>query len=251
MNPMIETQLKHRTIRFYEDKVVPQEVLETLLAVANRTATSNNLQGFSIIRVTDIDKRQKLAKICNQAYVENVPEFWLFVIDSYRNSQIAKAKGYEGTNYRSMDFFVQGAADAYLAAQNVTNAVESMKMGAIFFGSILNDAQALIELFDLPELTFPILGLGFGYPNDNPTIKPRMDIKLKLGENSYPHHHHILDVLDEYDEEMQTYYDTRDRNRRVDAFTDQVKQRYEIAPPLRAKLLRVVKNQGFDLNLVG
>lgn len=249
MNEMIKKQLNHRTIRFFKDKQVAPEQLNTILEVINQTASSNALQAFSIIRVTDQEKRSKLAEITKQAYITKVPELFIFVIDNYRNATIAKAKGYQGESYRSMDFFFQGAADSYLAAQNATNAIEALGMGAVYFGSILNDAQAVVNLFNLPELTFPILGLGFGYPDDEPQLKPRMNLKLKLGENEYPKRDDIVVDLAAYDQQMQEYYDTRDKNRRVDSFTNQVVAKYQSAPKLRTELLRVVQRQGYQLNL--
>lgn len=249
MNQTINNQLNHRTIRFFKKQAIEDEILQVILDVINRTASSNGLQNFSIVRVTDKNKREKLAKICNQSYVYDVPELFLFLVDGYRNAQIAKAKGYQGNNHRSMDFFFQGVADAYLAAQNATNAIESLGLGAVYFGSILNDSQAVIELFELPTLTFPILGLGFGEPNDAPQLKPRMDINMKVGINTYPFSKDILMDLAVYDEAMSNYYDTRNANQRVDAFTAQVVKRFEIAPELRSQILRVVEKQGFDLNI--
>lgn len=249
MNEMINIQLNHRTIRFFKDQNVESEQFNTILDVINQTASSNALQAFSIIRVTDSDKRAKLATITKQPYIAKVPELLIFVVDNYRNATISKAKGYEGESYRSMDFFFQGAADSYLAAQNATNAIEALGMGAVYFGSILNDAQAVVDLFDLPELTFPLLGLGFGYPDDEPQLKPRMNLKLKLGENGYPHRDDLIVDLEEYDQRMQEYYDTRDKNRRMDSFTNQVVTKYQSALQLRAELLRVVQKQGYQLNL--
>ncbi|MGX7076753.1 nitroreductase family protein [Globicatella sanguinis] len=92
MNEMIKKQLNHRTIRFFKDKQVAPEQLNTILEVINQTASSNALQAFSIIRVTDQEKRSKLAEITKQAYITKVPELFIFVIDNYRNATIAKAK---------------------------------------------------------------------------------------------------------------------------------------------------------------
>ena len=250
MNETIKTQLNHRTIRNFHQESVSQEIQEQILAVINRTATSNGLQTFSIIRVTDAEKRAALAKICKQAYVQTVPEFWLFVVDNYRNAQIAKAKGYQGDNYRLIDYFFQGVADSQLAAQNAAMAIESLGLGAVYFGSILNDLQAVVDLFELPELTVPILGLGFGQVNDHPQLKPRMPIGMKVGENAYPYFtQEILTALEAYDQEMQTYYDTRFNNQRVDAFTTQVHKKFESSLLKRSDILKVVRNQGFDLHL--
>lgn len=78
------------------------------------------------------------------------------------------------------DMFFQGFIDAAIMAQNAVNIIESMGMGAVYFGGILNDSQRIIKCLNLPELTFPVVGLGFGYPKTIPEIKPRMDKELRF-----------------------------------------------------------------------
>ncbi len=242
-------QLNHRTIRFFQDKPIPDELMDHLLTVMNRTATSNGLQTASVIRVTDDDKKQQISEVSNQAYIAKAPELFIFLVDAYRMKEIAQASGSDGDDYRSMNVFFQGVADAYLNAQNLTTAIESFGLGATFLGSILNDSQRMIDILDLPELTFPILGVIFGYPDDDPELKPRMPLDLKVGENGYPHSEDILADLAPYDEEMTHYYDTRQKNQRSDSYTKQIIRKVENPSEKRNELLRVVKNQGFDLNI--
>lgn len=70
-------------------------------------------------------------------------------------------------------------------AQNVVTAAESLGLGTVYLGSILNDSERICEILNLPELTFPVIGLGIGYPNQKPQLKPRMDMRLRVFENSY------------------------------------------------------------------
>ncbi len=249
MTETIKHQLDHRTIRFFKNRDIDQKDLNLLWEVMNRTATSNGLQTSSIIRVTDKALKADIAKVCNQYYVADLPELYIFIVDSRRIKRIAEEKGYEGDEYRSMDFFFKGFTDGALMAQNITNAIESMGLGAVYLGSILNDPQAIIDILNLPELTFPVLGLGFGYPDDNPEKKPRMQMEMKLHENGYNEPDSYLDALAEYDREMTHYYDTREKNKRSDTYTDQVTRALANVPEKRAKIMQVVENQGFDLKL--
>lgn len=242
-------QLQHRTIRFFDRRPVEEELIKKLFAIMNRTATSTGLQSYSVIRITDSELKKKVAKIATQSYIADAPELLIFLVDTYRLKEIAEAKGASGENYRKMDIFFQGVADSYLAAQNLTNAIESYGLGANYLGAILNDPPSLIELLDLPELTFPIIGLSFGYPNDNPQLKPRMELDLKIGKNTYPYSSNILKDLKAYDAEMTHYYDTREKNRRSDSYTDQVVRKMSKNNEKRSKILRYIQQQGFDLNL--
>lgn len=249
MNETIKHQLDHRTIRFFKEQPVEQSLLEQFWAVMNRTATSNGLQLASVIRITDKTLKKELSEICTQPYVANIPELYVFIVDTQRIRQIGKEKGYQGYSYRSMDFFTKGFTDAVLMAQNLTNAVESTGLGAVYLGSILNDIQATINLLQLPLYTFPVLGLGFGYPNDVPQLKPRMSMTFKIHENLYQEKHNYLSLLEEYDQEMTHYYDTRDKNRRVDTYTNQVLKFLENPITKREDIVNQIAAQGYDLKI--
>jgi nitroreductase len=249
INETIARQLAHRSIREFTDRPVTDEVVGLMSRVINRTATSTGMQSFSVIRVTDAGLRGRIAEVCAQEYVARATELFIFVVDAYRNARIARAHGYEGDEVRDMDRFFQGFTDAALAAQNLTNAAESWGLGAVYFGSILNDSQAIIDILDLPEYTFPVIGVGFGYPNQDPQRKPRLPVPVKFFENRYGLPDDFDEVVAEYDESMREYYDTREGGRRSDSFSEQVVRRLANTPEKRAKLLNVVRSQGFDLGV--
>ena len=249
MNETIKHQLAHRSIRFFKDEAISEAQLNTYFEVMRRTATSVGLQSYSAIRVTDPAKRAALAEVANQAYLKDVPELVVFIVDCYRIHQIAKEKGHSTEKTATMDRFFQGAADAYLAAQNLTNAIESDGLGAVYFGSILNDPAKIIEILELPQYTFPLVGVGFGVPDDQPELKPRMSLDFILGENGYPLHENYVEDLADFDDEMTQYYDTRQRNQRSETYTNNVLKQLDRYNPKRAQMLQVVEAQGFDLGL--
>lgn len=249
MNEMIKKQLNHRTIREFQDKEIPREVFSTLLDVAQRTASSTGMQQSSIIRVTDQKLRQEIAEICKQKYVARAPELLIFIVDTYRNDQIALEQGVDSENSGDMDRFFQGFTDSILAAQNMVNAAEAMDLGTVYFGSVLNDPEKLCQLLDLPKYTFPALGLGIGYPNQDPMLKPRMDMKLRVFENKYEKLDNYLEEIKDYDKEMATYYDLRQANKPLDKFSSQVVGRLQAIIPKRQDMAKVMVSQGFDLNL--
>jgi hypothetical protein len=246
INEMVKNQLEHRTIREFKDMSIPPEVLEVLMEVAKRTATSNGMQQFSIIRITDASIKKEIAEVCKQEYVARVPELLIFIADQYRNGQIFKEKNHLSHYGGDMDRFFQAYTDACIAAQNVVNAAESMHLGTMYLGSILNDSSKICKILNLPNLTFPVVGLGIGYPNQNPQLKPRFNNKLRIFENSYVCFENYLNELEAYDEEMQTYYDMRNTNQRVDSFSDQVATKLASKNPKRQQILNVINEQGFS-----
>ena len=184
-----------------------------------------------------------IAEVCNQEYVARVPELFIFIVDAYRNSRIAREQGITSDIERDSDRFFQGWTDAAIAAQNMVAAAELGGFGTVFFGSILNNVPKMIELLKLPELTFPVVGVGIGVPNQKPQLKPRMPREANVFDDSYTVFDSYLELLEDYDEEMEQYYDMRDTNRRVDSFTKQVAGKKAV--PLRQKLIQQAEAQGF------
>jgi nitroreductase len=248
-NTMIEKQLSHRTIREFLPDQIEKQTLNRLMEVARRTATSNGMQSTTIIQVTDPIIKRQVADICKQEYVFRAPILLIFVADCYRNMRIAQDKGCFEESAGDMDRFFQAVTDTCLAAQNVVNAAESLDLGALYLGSTLNDVQKLIEVLNLPKLTFPVVGLGLGIPNQNPTLKPRLSNELKVFENSYFIFDSYLEMIADYDIEMQTYYDLRNANQRVDSYSNQIVAKLTNASPMRQEILNVIRDQGFILKL--
>jgi len=248
-NGMIQKQLSHRTIREFTDENIPKEIFEQLMEVAKRTATANGMQASSIIRITDNEIKKEISEVCKQEYVARVPELLIFIVDQYRNSQIAKEKNFIEESVRDMDNFFSAFTDACITAQNIVNASEAFGLGTVYLGSILNDSEKICEVLQLPELTFPVVGLGIGYPNQNPQLKPRMDMKYRVFENKYITFENYLEELKDYDEEMRNYYDLRNANRRVDSFSNQVVAKFNNANPKRQEILNIVNKMGFDLQI--
>lgn len=244
-NDVIRNQLEHRTIREFAEKEVPVTIFQQLIEVAGRTATSTGMQACSIIHVTDPMIKKEIAAVCKQEYVARATELLIFIVDQYRNKQIAQEKNYDAATAGDMDRFFSSFTDACLMAQNVVNAAEGFGLGTVYLGSILNDSERICEILKLPKLTFPVLGLGFGYPSQNPQLKPRMDMELRVFENSYTRFDNYLEKIRDYDEKMQTYYDLRDTNRRVDSFSDQVVAKFKGVIPKRQEILKVIHKQGF------
>lgn len=255
LQDIVKSQLEHRTIREFKQEPIASDLFDTLMEAARRTPTSNGMQSSSIIRITDPQVKQAIAEICNQDYVATAPELLIFIVDQHRNQAIAlekraaesKVTKHHDTELHAadMDRFFQGFTDACITAQNVLVAAEAMGLGVVYLGSILNDSQRLCQLLALPQLTFPVVGLGIGYPNQHPDQKPRMKRELRVFENQYQVFDQYLKVIQSYDEEMENYYDLRNANQRVDKFSDQIVTRLSTANPKRQQLLQVVREQGF------
>lgn len=238
----------HRTMRAFKAQTLSPEQLETLYTVASQTSTSMFLRQFSILHITDPTKRAAIRTISGQPYVGANGDLFIFVIDLHRNQQIRQQLGFDDGRLHTFDIFMQGVEDTVLALQNTVTAAESMGLGAVILGSVNDDPEQLVKVLGLPELTFPILGLQVGVPDQKPQIKPRLPLSQIVFENEYPTDFDVHALAD-YDEIVQTYYDLRDANRRIDSFTKQITGAKLTQKTIdRDKLARVLKQQGLALD---
>lgn len=177
-NATVDTLLERRSIRKFKPKPLSDDIVETLETVAQHAASSQFLNDWSAIRITDPAAKKRLAEIGGQPYIATAPLLYVFVLDEHRNAAIAASKGVETASdeftlngsYR----YTQAQNDAVLALHAMETAAYSLSLGCVILGSLLNDVPALIDLLNLPEYTYPVLGLAIGKPDQDPALKPRM-----------------------------------------------------------------------------
>ncbi|WP_103660664.1 NADPH-dependent oxidoreductase [Lactobacillus sp. HT06-2] len=220
-NSTIDAQLNHKSIRKFKDTTLNQEQLETLYSVFSHTATSMFMQNASLLHITDPAKRAKIRELCGQKYVGAEGDLFIFIVDLYRNQQIRQQLGKDDGRVHTTDIFFQAMEDTLLAYQNVANAVESMGLGYVPLGTVNDHPLKMLETLNLPKLTFPVLALQVGVPDQEPQLKPRLPLKFTCFEEDYPTDFNVKDLAD-YDQVVTTYYDLRDSNRRIDSFTKQI-----------------------------
>ncbi len=171
-NATVDTLLERRSIRKFKPKPLSDDIVETLETVAQHAASSQFLNDWSAIRITDPAAKKRLAEIGGQPYIATAPLLYVFVLDEHRNAAIAASKGVETASdeftlngsYR----YTQAQNDAVLALHAMETAAYSLGLGCVILGSLLNDVPALIDLLNLPEYTYPVLGLAIGKPDQDP-----------------------------------------------------------------------------------
>ena len=248
-NTTIDTQMNHRSIRAFKDQSLTTEQLATLYDVARCTSSSRFLQQFSILHLTDAKKRAAVRTIAGQPYVGANGDLLIFIADLYRNQQLRHDMGQDDGSLHSFDEYMQAVEDTVLAVQNTVIAAESMGLGAVILGSIMNDPAQLVNTLELPPMTFPILGVQVGIPDQEPQLKPRLPIANMAFENDYPREIKAAD-LKEYDDVVTTYYDLRDANRRIDSFTKQVAgAKLAHTDHHRDQLVQLLHDQGLALDM--
>ncbi|MBS1724407.1 MAG: nitroreductase family protein [Armatimonadetes bacterium] len=169
--------LGHRSIRDYANTEVSEELVGTLIGVAQSAATSSNLQLWSVVSIQEPTHRQELARLCaNQRQVANAPWFLAFIVDHHRLVQAAAKVGEEALGLDFNEFYTMAVIDAALAAERLVCAAEFLGLGVCYIGALRNDPEGVRLALDLPERTFGVFGLCLGWPSEDNAamIKPRL-----------------------------------------------------------------------------
>jgi FMN reductase [NAD(P)H] len=242
MNQTIEIMKNHRCIRSFEDKEIPDAIIDELVAVAQASPNSINGQQISLVIVRDKEKRCRIAEIAGgQTWIEQAPLFILFVADFFKAKLAADKVGRPLIIPESVEATVAVAIDAGICLQNVITAAESLDLGIVPIGGIRNDPAAMIKLMNLPEYTFPINGLSIGYPADRSRKKPRMPVAAFRHDEVYDPAK-LPALIDEYDELMEPYLKSVGRGNEVNWSANTLNYYSFVYFP---KVYPIMKQQGF------
>ena len=242
MNAILDAQLNHRSIRKFTDKAIDNDLLLDLIRGAQGAASSSFIQAYSLVQVTNTENRNKIATLAGgQAWVENAPEFLVICADLTRIEHCCVQQGM-GPLEGYTEHFLAASVDAALMAQNFMLGAESVGLGAVFIGGIRNDPMQVSELLNLPDQVFPVFGLCLGWPDAEPDLKPRLPVDVILHKDSYDASRCASDVAN-YDEQMQSYYESRGSNQRVSNWSAQTAA--AVQKKKREHLLGFLNSKGF------
>lgn len=242
MNPVLDAQLAHKSIRKYKDQAIEPALLHQLIHCAQGAASSSFIQAYSLVKVNDADKRRKIATLAGgQKWVAAAPEFLVICADLTRVEYCSKKQGL-GELEGYAEHFLAATMDAALMAQNLMLGAESVGLGAVFIGGIRNDPAQVAELLALPTQVTPVFGLCLGWPDAEPDLKPRLPVEVILHQDQYDTSRCGSDV-DAYDQQMQAYYQSRGDNQKVSNWSEQTAA--AVQKKKREHMLGFLQGQGF------
>ena len=251
--PTIEQIYRHASVRRYKSEPVSAEMVEAVVAAGQRSSTSSNLQTYSVVAVTDADRKARVAQLSgNQKQIHQAPVLLVWCADLSRLDRVCESRGYQQvTSY--VESLLVAAVDAALAMQTAALAAESLELGMCYIGAIRNQPQEVIALLRLPRLVFPVSGMTLGWPATEPPTRPRLPLEAILHWEAYDSSQEP-DLLAAYDRTMieTGVY----RGRQVEApdsggrggdygWLEHSARR--VSTPVRTQLRHVLRQHGFEL----
>lgn len=161
--------MRRRSVRNFEDREISEEIVLQLLDAANNAPSGGNIQPISVIVVQKAKARKELAKMVgDQPWVRNAPLSMIFCIDFFRAKKWATLSEVDFKGEKALLPFLIAYADLMCSAQNVVILAESMGLGSVYIGTILDVIDQARERFSVPKYVLPMMVLSIGYPKSVP-----------------------------------------------------------------------------------
>lgn len=212
MNDTLKLLQSHHSTRSYTDQPISDAMLDDIIRAAWQSPSSMNAQEISLVVVRDSAKRARIAEIAGgQPWIAQAPVFITLVIDFHKTALGVAKAGETQVIQESMEGFGVAAVDAGIMLANLMTAARSQGLGVVPIGGIRRNPQAMIELLELPILTFPLVGLCLGHIATDAPLKPRMDIRTFRHDERYDASSYAA-AIDAYDETLMAYWQQLQRS---------------------------------------
>lgn len=204
-NETMRLLFERSSCRSFFDKKISQDILHTVLEAGVHAPTAGNLQPYSIIKIEGTEKKQKLAEMCGQDFIGKAPVLLLFCLDLHRNERWAKLEVAPFTATSSFRHFWVSFQDTIICAQNICTAADSMGLGSVYIGTVIDMPSELQAMLNLPKGVFPVVLVCLGYPTSRPKVAKKLGADVVVHSECY-HEMEDYQLLAVYNEK---YRDTQ------------------------------------------
>ena len=240
---LFDTFTRHSSVRDFQPRPLSKELKQKLVTVAQSGSSSNFVQAYSIIEVSDPEKLAAIEKIAGAPkYITRTGVFYLFVADLHKHQQLLTQAGVPDTHLTTMEPFIVSVVDTTIAAQNMVAYAEAQDLGICYIGGIRNDLPRIAELVGLPKLTFPLFGLTIGYPQHRNEPKVRLPQEAIVSVDQYQPL--TQEQTAQYNQTTEAYYAQRSSNQQQTNW--QTKMTEFFREPRRPDVAAFMKQQGFS-----
>jgi len=241
---------KHVTIRNFKTDVISESLLNSVIYSGSRASTTGNMQLYSIVVTKDEKQKGKLLPLhFNQPVAKSAPVLLTFVADFNRFSKWCTINNAE-PGYDNFLSFYTATIDALLVAQNVCIAAENNGLGICYLGTTTYNAKEIINVLQLPKLTFPVTTIAMGYPDESPELTDRIPLEGVIHSEVYKEYtEDSLRELYAFKEGLETSKQFVEENKKDSLAQVYTNVRYKKSDNefFSAKMLETIREQGFSI----
>lgn len=184
-NETMKLLFERSSCRDFSPQKIPQNILKKILAAGTHAPSGGNLQPYSIIKIENEKMKERLAELGEQGFIKEAPVLLLFCIDWHRIRRWANigVAPFSGTS--SFRHFWISFQDTIICAQNIGTAADSMGLGSVYIGTVIEFFSELRKMFRLPKEVFPVVLLCLGYPKKRPSPRNKLGVDVIVHEERY------------------------------------------------------------------
>jgi len=162
----VDLILSRRSIRRYEDKDIPEEVLQQILETGRQAPSAANRQPIRFVVVNDHDI---LKNLCDNLFTRFVKYAPLAIVGCADIKSFLTGKW--------------AVVDATIAMQNMVIAAWTLGIGSCWIGAC--DEKKVKEFLNIPDKWKVVAVLTFGYPAEQPKQRKKKPIEKMFSFNSF------------------------------------------------------------------
>jgi nitroreductase len=162
---LIEVVLSRRSIRRYEQKEIPRDVLDKILEAGRQAPSAANKQPWHFIVLTDSTIKRELSKGLFNRFIKDAP---VTVVGCTHKDLIAGKWSLVSTT---------------IALQNMVIAAWAMGIGSCWIGDFKE--EKVKRLLSIPENWNVGALVSFGYPAEKPHSRKKKSMEEIVGFNKF------------------------------------------------------------------
>ena len=148
----IELLLNHRSVRRYQNRAIPQEVLNRVLECGMRGPNTGNMQIYSVVVTQEPELKSRLAQL-HFGQGASCAAYLTVCVDINRYHHWCRLRGCDEP-YDNFLWLMSGTVDASICAQNICVAAEAEGLGICYLGTVLYSAPEIAEFLKLQRERF-------------------------------------------------------------------------------------------------
>ena len=162
---LLDVILNRRSIRRYENKEIPKDVLDKIVEAGRQSPSAANRQPYRFVIVTDSEIKKELKGLFSR-FLKDAP---VVIVGCANPKALLTGKW--------------ATVDTTIALENMALAAWSLGIGSCWIGSF-NEEKAK-ELLKIPEDWKVVALVTFGYPAEQPKPRKKKSTKELFSLNQF------------------------------------------------------------------
>ena len=162
---LLDVILRRRSIRRYENKEIPKDVLDKIVEAGRQSPSAANRQPYRFVIVTDSEIKKELKGLFSR-FLKDAP---VVIVGCANPKALLTGKW--------------ATVDTTIALENMALAAWSLGIGSCWIGSF--NEEKTKELLKIPEDWKVVALVTFGYPAEQPKPRKKKSTKELFSLNQF------------------------------------------------------------------